>query len=448
MLKLPTKSWFSGALVISLILLVLPALLFAGNKPERLEWLKDAGLGLFIHWSVDSQIGTVISHSLVGSSKDYQEQYFNELPRTFNPKQFDPDEWASLAKIAGFKYVVFTAKHHSGFCMYESDTNNFNIMHTPYGRDITRELLDAFQSQGMAAGLYFSPDDFYVLYKQGTLISRLRPEAFPFNNPELMAVNKAQIKELFSNYGDVDVLFIDGHSALGDRGGGLTEYVWQLQPDCLITRGAIQTPEIAPSTNHQLPETLLDEPWEACFTMGTSWQFKPTNESYRSGTQWIQSLIETRAKGGTMLLNIGPEPSGIIPKEQENILREIGAWMMINKESIYEVRPWKVIREGDIWFTKKKDENTVFAFITNVDWPWGSEKTFSLKSVKTGPESRVSVLGQNDLVLEYNPEVDPRTRWVQGEEELFVTATRTQRIYNDRTWPNPIVLKITHAQAR
>jgi len=450
MLKSFVTHLLSGSFIRLLVLLALPSLSFGENKPERLEWLKDAGFGLFIHWSLDSQVGTVISHSLVGSSADYQKSFFQDLPETFNPKQFDAEEWARLAKTAGFKYVVFTAKHHSGFCMFDSDTNDFNIMSTPYGRDLNRELADAFRNQGMATGLYFSPDDFYVLHQQGKPISRMRPEAFPINNPELMAVNKAQISELFSNYGSVDVLFIDGHSDAnnGDRGAGLTDFVWQLQPDCLITRGAISTPEIAPSTGHKLPETLLDEPWEACFTMGTSWQFKPTNETYRSGTEWIQSLIETRAKGGTMLLNIGPEPNGTIPKDQENILREIGAWMMINKESIYDVRPWTVIREGDIWFTKKKDEDTVYAIVTKESWPWGTEKTFSLKSVMTTPESKVSVLGQDGLILEYQPDVDPRTRWTQGEEKLEVTATRTQRIYNDRTWPNPLVLKITHAKAR
>ena len=107
---------------------------------------------------------------------------------------------------------------------------------------------------------------------------------------------------------------------------------------------------------------------------------------------------------------------------------------------------WKVIREGDVWFTRKKGEDTVYAFLTNVDWPWGTEKTFSLKSVRTGPDSKISVLGQNDMVLEYNTEFIPRTQWKQGEEELHITATRAQRIYNDRTWPNPVVLKITHAE--
>lgn len=345
----------------------LETLSFGGNKQERLEWLKNAGLGLFIHWSVDSQIGTVISHSLVGASQDYRDRYFTDLPKTFNPTKFDANEWARLAKLCGFKYVVFTTKHQSGFCMFDSKTNDFNVMRTPFGRDITKELVEAFREQEIAFGFYFSPDDFYVLNRRGTTISRLRSEASPINTRELMESNKAQVKELLSNYGPVDVFFIDGPS--GDHGGGLQDWIWNLQPDCLITRGAIETPEIAPSTTESLPMELLNAPWEANFTMGTSWQFKPTKETYKSGKQWIQNLIETRSKRGTMLLNIGPEPNGKIPKEQENILREIGAWMMINREAIYDVRPWKVIREGDIWFTRKKNSDTVYAFITNISWP-------------------------------------------------------------------------------
>ena len=449
-MKSETKTRVFGLLGSFIVLIAVSTSAMAENKEHRLEWLKDAGLGLFIHWGVDSQIGTVISHSLVGSSAGYQKRYFEDLSRTFNPTRFDPREWARLARIAGFQYVVFTAKHHSGFSMFDTKTNGFNIMNTPYGRDITRDLLDAFRQEGIAAGLYFSPDDFYVLHSQGHEISRVQHEAAPINNAELMAINKKQVTELLTGYGDIATMFIDGHPVAneGDWSGGLRDLVWDLQPDVVITRGAMPTPEISSSTGQKLPLDLLGEPWEACFTMGTSWQFKPTNEKYRSGTEWIQTLIETRAKGGTMLLNIGPEPNGEIPKEQENILREIGAWMMINQEAIYGVRPWTVIREGNIWFTKEKDVDTVYAIVTQPDWKWGTEKMFSIKSVVVGENSTISVLGQSGNILEYQPDVIPQTRWEQRKDELVITATRTQRVYNDRTWPNPVVLKITDAKAR
>jgi alpha-L-fucosidase len=408
------------------------------NRPQRLQWFQDLGLGLFIHWSVDSQIGSVISHSLVGASKDYTKKFIEDLPKTFYPHKFNAEEWARLAKIAGFRYVVFTTKHHSGFCMFASKTNDFNVKQTPYGRDITAELVNAFKKHDIAPGFYFSPDDFYVLNTQGTLISRRRPEALPVNNPELMQTNKAQVRELLSGYGPIDVIFFDGQA------DGLKELAWELQPDIVVTRGAMKTPEIAPSTGQDLPDLTDIEPWEACFTMGTSWQFKPTHETYMSGTKIIELLIETRAKGGNMLLNIGPTPEGEIPATQTDILRELGLWMMVNGEAIYNVRPWTVTNEDNIWFTKSKD-NTVFGFVTGESWAWGKQKTFSLKSVKATKGSQVGILGQNDKVLEYRTETVPQTRWRQDSYGLHITATRAQRLYNDRTWPNPVVLYITNA---
>ena len=436
--KLATK--MTGTLILSLLLLFGSLLAQEGNKPERLEWFRDLGLGLFIHWSVDSQIGSVISHSLVGASDEYVQQFVNELPGTFNPTGFDPDEWARLAKLAGMKYVVFTAKHHSGFCMFDTETTDFNIMNTPYVKDITAELVEAFRSRDIAIGFYFSPDDFHFLYRQGTTISRRRPEVFPVNNPELMQHDKAQIKELLTNYGPVDIIFIDGPAE------GLREWCWELNPDIVVTRGAMETPEISASTGQELPEETSIDPWEACYTMGTSWQWKPTNEQYRSGPDLIKQLIEARAKGGNMLLNIGPKPNGEIPAEQEGRLREMALWNMVNGEAIYNVRPWVLTNEKNVWFTRSKQNNTVYAIITEPEWAWGEEKTVTLKSVAAGDNSRITVLGQSGKVLEYNPDVTPETTWITGEAGLYVTAARAQRLYNDRTWPNPVVLKITDAQ--
>lgn len=405
-----------------------------GNRPERLEQFRDMGFGLFIHWSLDSQIGSVISHSLAGASDDYVKRFFEDLPKSFNPDKYNPKEWAALAKLAGFRYVVFTTKHHSGFCMYKTDTTGFNIMNTPYGRDITASLVEAFRAEGIAIGFYFSPDDFHFLHQQGTLISRHRPEVFPANNPGLLKHDQAQLRELMTNYGAVDVMFLDGPPE------GLKEVCWQLQPDTVVTRGAIETPE------QYTPGVPLEGAWEGNLTMGTQWQYKPTHGTYKSGTQLIETLIETRAKGGNLLLNIGPKPNGEIPIEQEERLREIALWNFINGEAIYEVRPWVITNEGNVWFTKAKDASIVYAIVTKPDWPWGEWKTITLKSVKATGETKVSILGQSDKVLEYRPDVDPQTKWEQTAGGLKITAMRAQRIYNDRRWPNPVVVKITNAE--
>lgn len=407
------------------------------NKPEKLEAFRDQALGMFIHWSLDSQIGTVISHSLVGADEDYARRFFEELPKSFNPTRYDPAEWAALAKLCGFKYAVFTNKHHSGFCMFPTKTTDFSIAHTPYQKDITRMYVDAFRGAGLGMGFYFSPDDFWLLHRQGIPISRYRPggdrRVQPGDNPGLMKHNLAQIEELYTRYGAVDYLFIDGQA------DGIRELAWKLQPDTLVTRGAMETPE------QRLPDQALPEPWEACFTLGTQWQFKPTHEEYKSGTRLIEMLIETRAKGGNLLLNVGPEPSGVIPFEQERIIRELGLWLFINHEAIYHVRPWHHTREGDLWFTRHKDDpRTVYVFLTKQgDWMRGKRKKFVLETLKATADTQISVLGHGGKILEYSPKADPAPKFSQKDDGLHLDIMLAQRIYNNSIWPNPVVVKLT-----
>lgn len=420
------------------------ALLQGANRPDRVEWFRDLGLGLFIHWSLDSQLTSVISHSMVGADEAYLERYVTELPRSFNPQEFDPREWARVARLAGFRYVVFTAKHHSGFCMFETSTTDFNIMNTPFGRDTAKEIADAFRAEGIAVGWYFSPDDFHFLYRQWTTISRLRSEVLPPNNPDLLELNLAQERELMTNYGRIDVVFFDPPTnAAIERDeivGAMKELIWELSPETVVTRGEIETPE------QYTPGVPLKGAWEGNMTMGTQWQYRGTNEHYKSGGDLIGAWIETRAKGGNFLLNIGPMPSGRLPVEQEARMREMALWHMVNAEAVGAVRPWVITNEGDIWFTKAKDADTVYAFVPGDAWTWGTQKTVVLRSVLAGEDSRVRVLGQNDEVLEYRPSVTPKTEWEQTPEGLHVRAYRAQRLYNDRRWPNPVVLKIEGAQ--
>lgn len=407
------------------------------NKPEILEAFRDQALGMFIHWSIDAQIGSVISHSLVGADEKYRRRFFEDLPKSFNPTKYDPAEWAALAKLCGFKYAVFTNKHHSGFCMFHTKTTDFSIGHTPYQKDVTKVYADAFRAAGLGVGFYFSPDDFWLLHKQGIPISRYVKggdrRVLPTDNPELMKHNLAQIEELYTNYGAVDYLFIDGQA------NGIRDLAWKLQPDTLVTRGAMATPE------QKLPEKMLPEPWEACFTLGTQWQFKPTNEKYKSGTDLINMLIETRAKGGNLLLNVGPEPSGVIPFEQERIIRELGLWMFINDEAIYRVRPWHVTHEGDVWFTRSADDpKTVYAYLTGQgEWQRGQRKKFVLKSLKATEATRISVLGHDGKILEYKPKADAAPKFSQKPDGLHLDIMLAQRIYNNSLWPNPVVVKLT-----
>jgi len=403
------------------------------NDPAAVELFRDRGLGLFIHWGVDGTLGGVISHSLVGASPDYVQRFFETLPSYFNPDRFQPDDWARLAKLAGFRYVVFTAKHHAGFCMWDTQTTDFSVIHTPYGKDVLGPLVTAFRKQGIAIGIYFSPDDFWWLYQHHITINRHVAGVYPQDIPEFMDYTKRQLKELLTNYGPIDYLFFDGPAEK------LTDYAWQLQPNLVITRGVMETPE------QYTPGVALPEAWEGNLTMGTEWPWKATNERYKSGTELIDTLIETRAKGGNLLLNIGPKPNGTIPDEQDARLREIALWNFVNGEAIRDVRPWVITNENNVWFTKKKSEQTVYAFITHEEhWRLGDSKTIVLRSVKATPQTTVSVLGQSDAIVEYKPEVKPKTTFTQDSSGLHITAYRAQRLYTDRSWPNPIVVKLTN----
>ena len=406
------------------------------NKPERLEWLKDAGFGMFIHFSFDSQLGIVISHSMVGASPDYLDRFINELPKTFNPKDFSGEDLAVMAKLAGMKYMVLTTKHHSGYCLWDTHTTDFNIMNTPYAKDLVREYVDACRKYGLAVGLYYSPEDFHFLHENGQTVSRNITEPIPDKVMEkYLDYTEKQLTELTTNYGKIDVFFFDGGE--GPLQEKSKEVVWRIQPDALVTRGAIATPE------QYLPGVASEEPWEACVTMGTQWQYKPTNESYKSGSRLIEILIESRAKGGTLLLNVGTKPNGELPIEQEERLREVAAWTFINQESVYAVRPWIITNEEDIWFSASKDGKTVYAYLTKMpDWPRGERREFVLKSVKETPQTIISVLGQSGEVVEYQPEADGTARFHQTDDGLGISIVRAQRIYNDHKWPNPIVVKL------
>ncbi len=405
------------------------------NNPDRVEAFMDWGVGMFIHWSLDSELGSVISHSMVGASDDYLSRYINELPRFFNPREYDPEEWVKLAKLAGFKYMVLTTKHHSGFCLWPTKTTSFSIDSTPYKQDIVKLFVDACRKYDMKTGFYFSPEDFWFLHKQGKVIRRRGADyAHTSNNKQLWEHNRKQIKELFTKYGPIDVVFLDGHDNRLAR-----NYIHKLQPECLVTRGEMETPE------QKIPNNPLKGPWESCFTLGTQWQFKPTNEMYKSGGKLIEMLIDVRAKGGNLLINMGPEPSGNIPHEQERCFRELGLWMFVNCEAIHNVRPCPVIKENDLNFTRSGNDNsTVYVFVPQGEKQWkrGERREFVLKSLVADGKTRISVLGQNDRVVEYSPAAKPASKVVQTEEGVKISVVRAQRLYNNSEWPNPIVVKL------
>ncbi|WP_406826516.1 alpha-L-fucosidase [Pedobacter sp. KACC 23697] len=405
------------------------------NKPEREEWLRNTGAGLFIHFNVDAQLGVVISHSLVGASDDYTERYFRELPKTFDPSSFNPKEIAELAKLAGMKYIVFTTKHHAGFCFWDTKTTDFKITNTPYKKDLLKEFVKATREAGLDVGFYFSPEDFNFLYKHKIPISRNITNLDESTKKEYAAYNRKQTEELMQNYGKIDVLFIDG-----DPKEAVKETAWKMQPDILITRGAILTPE------QTLPGAKITQPWLSPITIGTAWQYQPTNERYKSGSQLIELLIEARAKGGSLLLNVGPKANGALPNEQGDRLREMGGWYFINHEAMDNVRSWVVSKEQNIYFTQKAPGN-LFAIVMDAkNWKEGERKTFILKSAKATANTKINVLGQNSQIMEYKPDLDVSSKFKQTANGLELSVVKAQRIYDDHRWPNPVVIKLENVE--
>ena len=416
----------------------LPQSVQIDNKPERLEWFRDQGLGLFIHWSADSQLGVIISHSLAGASDEYVDRYYRDLPKTFDPTHLDPDGLARLASFSGFRYMVFTTKHHSGFAMWDTKTVPFSIAHTPYGKDITLQLFNSFRAQGLAAGVYFSPDDFLWLHTHGKEIQRLVPGVQPSANPGLLALDQAQVTELMKSYGPVSVVFFDGEAK------GLRDIAWKLQPDTVVTRGAIETPE------QNVPGAPLPGAWEANMTIGSAWGYQPSDEKFKSVEDLLHILITTRARGGNLLLNIGLEPDGSLPKEQEERIRTLGSWMFINSDAIYATRPWNVTNEGDIWYTRSKDHHALYAIVegeqNTTQWKRGTAREFVLKTVRATPKTTIGVLGQSDKLVEYRPNIDARSTFHQEADGLHVHVVRAQRLRDSDNWPYPSVIRLTNVE--
>ncbi len=413
-----------------------------GNDPEKVEEFRDLGFGLFIHWSLDCVLGTVISHWMCGADYKLIEQFIKETPDEFNPKYFDADDIAALAKQAGMKYFVFTTKHHNGFCMFDTKTTSFQIMNTPFKRDVTRELLQAFREKKLWTGLYFSPWDLLYTYQHGIPMHLASEKTLPENQPELMKYNQTQLLELLHNYGDIDMFFFDGPPE------GLKPLVWREQERCLVTRGEMLTPE------NNLEGITMQGAWEANYTLGNTWGYRPYGDSLRT-PEIVELLIKIRAQGGNFLLNVSPDPLGRIPDEQVRVLREVGLFTFFNQEALYKVRPWKVTHEeGDIWYTKKKDENVVYAFLLKGVWDVGFDHKkrealwhdVTLKSVRGKDDTKVEIVGQSGLLMEHvsESELNPQASWRQDEEGMHIHCIVCFRGHDDRTWDFPLVIRITN----
>jgi alpha-L-fucosidase len=368
---------------------------------QRLEQWQDLKFGLLMHWGPYSQRGIVESWSICAEDEDWcrrdNEDYiaykknYEALQNTFNPTGFDPAKWAKAAAGAGMKYVVFTTKHHDGFCMFDSKYTDYKITgaKTPFSSNpkanVAKEIFNAFRTEGMWAGAYFSKPDWHSPYYWWPNFStpdrnvNYDVTKYPERWENFVQFTHNQILELMTDYGKMDILWLDGgwveklspervkeyinapgykfmHVQNQDiRMDELAAKARKLQPGLIVVDRAVEGPNQNYLTpENTVPKEMLAYPWESCIIMGGGWSYA-FDAKYKSGRELVHMLIDIVAKGGNLLLNIAPSPQGTWDADAYNRLSEIGNWMNINGEAIYGTRKTAPYLDGALYYTMKKD---------------------------------------------------------------------------------------------
>lgn len=445
---------------------------------HRLEEWKDLKFGLLMHWGTYSQWGIVESWSIcpedlgwaTGARKkgvadnylDYVKAYQN-LQTTFNPIKFNPEKWAEAAKIAGMKYMVFTTKHHDGFCMFDSKYTDYKITSpkTPFytnpRSNVAKEIFSAFRNKGLWVGAYFSKPDWssdYYWWKYFPVSDRnpnYSISKYPEQWKKFTDYTHNQINELVSDYGKLDILWLDGgwvrkktdeevKTNLLDVYEGvrwarnpqsqdidmprLVKEVRAKQPKLIVVDRDVPGEQQNYLTPEQeIPKEGLPYPWETCMTMATSWSYVP-HDTYKPAKEIIEKLVDIVSKGGNYLLNIGPGPDGELDSNAYTRLKEIGAWIKVNGEGIYGSRMYKVFKEGDsIRYTQSKDGKTKYIFL----FGFPKEK-LSLSEISLSKKSVLQLLGSTKKLA-----------WKQNGNKVEIDVPTSLKKVTDYVW----VIKVT-----
>lgn len=373
-------------------LLLLPSCVNKNDgKQDRMDWWRDARFGMFIHWGLyavpaGEWEGTTNHAEWIRTTAQIPLETYNEFVERFNPVDFDAGKWVSMARNAGMKYIVITSKHHDGFCLFDSEYTDFDIMSTPFKRDILKELSDECRQQGLKMCWYHSIMDWHhpdYLPRRGWEKDR-STEGADFD--QYVSYMKNQLAELTSDYGKIGVLWFDGEwedTWTHERGVDLYDYVRSLQDDIIINnrvdkgrqgmagltkegeyRGDFGTPE------QEIPDTgLPGVDWETCMTMNNHWGYNKYDNNWKSSQDLIRKLVDIASKGGNFLLNVGPKADGTFPRESIERLEDIGKWMDVYGESIYgtQASPFSDLGWGRCT-QKIKGKNTRL-FLHVFDWP-------------------------------------------------------------------------------
>jgi len=334
------------------------------SRATLLEQFNQRKFGMFIHWGPYSLASVEASWPIMTPRPGgISEAEYRSLPERFNPVKFDPRAWIRLAKAAGQRYMVFTSKHHDGFCMFDSAYASYKITNTPYGKDIVAMLAAACREEKMPLGFYYSPPDMNHPGFRDTS----KPPSANWHGEPLRAewflyldYMEAQLRELLTKYGDVYLVWFDGLDRQEKYDGvRFHRLIRELQPAALVNNriglpGDYETPEQFvpkgiptkrvrligleqqnPQLAGEVPRPEDFRPWETCMTINETWAYNKNDRNFKSTTQLIRMLIDVASKGGNFLLNVGPTPEGTIQPEFEERLRGIGEWLKVNGEAIY-----------------------------------------------------------------------------------------------------------------
>ncbi|MGA9276414.1 alpha-L-fucosidase [Ilumatobacter sp.] len=351
---------------------------------ERMVWWKDAKFGMFIHWGAYSKAGgewkgETNHHEWLQFTAKIPLKEYTEFAKGFDPKDFDADEWVTVAKNAGMKYMIITSKHHDGIAMYDSQVSDHNIMKLAgLEKDPIRQLAEACRKQGIRFGVYYSlgrdweyPDCPTGKYKAGwrsNLIDFPDEKNKDFSKYFERKV-KPQVRELLTNYGPIDVMWFDTPELIEpSQSKELLEMIRSIQPNCIVNQrvgndlGDYGTPE------QTIPPEASSSPWETCMTLNGHWAYNKADHKWKSAGSLIRNLVDISSKGGNYLLNVGPTGEGVIPQPSVERLTEIGDWLKTNGESIYNCGPTPFGEELGSYSEGEKDSKGRPKFVAKKEW--------------------------------------------------------------------------------
>lgn len=393
----------------------------AAEKADRMKWFNDSRFGLFIHWGLYAQpagvwkgedvkgIGEWIQSNGKIPTKDYE-----PLMKIFNPVKYDAEQWVSLAKRAGMKYIVITSKHHDGFCLYDSKYSDWDMGGTPYKKDLLKPLAEACRKHGLKMCFYHSILDWHHPHWG---IKDEWQGNFTNEKPDMEIYRtymKNQLHELLTNYGDVGIVWFDGEWGdcwTHEMGIDLYNYCRSLQPNTIVNNrvdkgrrgyagmtasteflGDYGTPE------QSIPQTGFGEGvfWESCMTMNDTWGFKSKDENWKPNEKLIRNLIDIASKGGNFLLNVGPTAEGEIPAASIERLEAIGQWMEKYSESIYGTRASPLDRNSwDGRCTRKKTASGTRLYFHLFEWP--ADGVLNIKYLNSEPAA-ATMMGTDEAL--------------------------------------------------